>query len=740
MNNFPSHLTKGEILFEKYKILKQIKKTEFLQIYLGKNIRTNESILIKIEPKGTKKKKGILETESYYLNLLKSSGIPIIKQIGYYNNNIISIQMNLGLSLSKIFDKFYHCFSIKDITMIAIQILERIKFIHSKNVIHSNINLDNLFIDFSLFNNVVYLTGFDHAIKCDNVNNNKHLMNNKHNLIFSSINSMKGNKINKKDDLESLSYILLYLLKGELPWEFIAHDLKLNEKNKKWKIYQLKKYFCLDLFCEEIPEEFKLFFNYVKELKIKEEIDYNYCFNLFYTIFKKNDIINDGIFSWYQEKRNNKNKIIKSYYKYLWQKKFLQKSTSCNNLIFENYIENDNEQNNLKKSNSCFLNIYNSNIFTKSKKITYNKNIITTNTKIKSEREKCSISLDEEKEYSIEGEIDNEEKLKTYKKKKAKKIIKRQLINDNLNPNKDELIYKTKNNSKIKTNNSISLKNENQLYTEYIIKHIPYIKIKKEPNVIKDKSKLINYTFKDINNINKNVKKKVSLNIKDLISNNNTKSKIINKLIKSENISVKKLANNTKELKIDKIIKVSKKKLNQTLKLDNQSNHKNIFVHNDTPIKQAIKRNIYSNISNKPENTISSYNHKINDFYRPKMKNMHSSKILKNNIIYPTSYNTSNDNSEYNIKPKKIKKNSFTIIHNSISKLNLIQNISNIYVTKSYFDEPKNVYIKPKNINVKKGKIKNMILKIKGNKSQEIYSSNFESKSEMENSHNYYYI
>ena len=61
---------KGRILFEKYKILKRIEKASFLQIYLGKNILTNELIIIKIEQKNSKKKKGILENEAYFLNLL----------------------------------------------------------------------------------------------------------------------------------------------------------------------------------------------------------------------------------------------------------------------------------------------------------------------------------------------------------------------------------------------------------------------------------------------------------------------------------------------------------------------------------------------------------------------------------------------------------------------------------------------------------------------------------------------
>ena len=64
------------------------------------------------------------------------------------------------MSLSEIFDKYFRGFNIKDITMIAIQILERIKSIHSKNIIHHNINPDNLYIDFSKFQNVIYLNNF----------------------------------------------------------------------------------------------------------------------------------------------------------------------------------------------------------------------------------------------------------------------------------------------------------------------------------------------------------------------------------------------------------------------------------------------------------------------------------------------------------------------------------------------------------------------------------------------------
>ena len=336
--------------------------------------------------------------------------------------------------------------------------------------------------------------------------------------------------------------------------------------------------------------------------------------------------------------------------------------------------------------------------------------------------------MEEEKEYSIEGEIENKENMKTYKKKKVKKIIKRKFISLNQN---NESLYKTKNNIKTKSNN---LNDEKQLYTDYIIKRYPYLKIDKEQNKIKNRSKIINTTFKDFN---QNIKKKNSLNIKDLFSTNHNK-KIINKSFKSENISVKKIANKSKTLKIGNMIRVLKKNFNQTIKLGNKLIKENNIIHNETPAKKIIKRNIYSKNSNKPEYTISSYTNITKNKEKPKLRNMNSNNLLRNNNIYLTSCNVSRDNSENNLNQNKMrKKKSYTIIHNSISKLNLIQNISNIYVTKSYFDEPKNVYIKPKNINAIKGKMKNVILKIKGNKN---INEDIESKSEKEISLNYYYL
>ena len=661
MNN----LSKGKKLFEKYEIIKLIKENDLLKIYLAKKILTNELIIIKLEKirknygkNIIRKKKGILETELYFLNIIKSEqGFPYIKEIKYYDFfNIISVQNFLGEKLIDIFEKKYRYFNIKDITMIAIQILERIKLIHSKNIIHSNINPNNIYIDFSHFKNIIFLSGFSHAIKYGN-NINK-IYYEKDDLIFSSINKMQNIKLNKKDDLESLGYILIFLLKGELPWELIFYDKNKNYEEKKRKILILKKHYMdinnnILLSDKNIPEEFILFINYIKEIKSNEEIDYNYCFNLFYTIFQKNNIINDGIFSWYQEKIKNNNFIktkINSYNKYKWQKKFLQKNISFNNITIENKI------NKIKKSNSCYIYPYN----------VYNKLFLEENFKnkknLKKNENSICISSPEEKDYSIEGEINKEEEIiSTYKKKKAKKIFKNKIINKNLNN-----INQTQKNSRKKISCFLNLiKKQKKLNNnnELIIKKIPYFTTRNEK--IKSKNKLMS---------------------------------------KSGNTSVlEKLINKTKPL-----IQYNQHKIPKTI----QVTRKNSFYKKPRTIK-------FDN----------------------------SKRIFKNNIMLPyISFALNNKKIEK--VPMKINQdnNYYTIINNSISKLNLIQNVSNIFLTKSYFEEPKsNIYIKPKyKIKKTKRKIKNIILNYDENKKQKNINNlryNIEIKNEKNNNStiNYYF-
>jgi len=343
----------------------------FGEIYKGKNIPLNFDLAIKCE--SSQRKHRQLKYESTVLNYLQGDrypppiGIPALYDFLTSENFSFMMMELLGPSLEDLFDICHNKFSLKTILSLGDQMLSRIEFLHSRNLIHRDIKPDNFLMGLYKNKSIVHICDFGLCKKYKD-KNGKHIpFKDRKSLVgtsrYASIYSHLGYELSRRDDLESLGYMLIYFLKGSLPWEYVKG---LNNSEKIRKIYQIKKNYNLAELCQGIPEEFKLFLNYVKSLTFLKEPDYNYCFSLFYGIFKKMKIINDGIFSWYQEKNKENPNKKKEFYNRLWNNKYFDNKISGTSIFKNNNEENNTFNNksniisNIKKSNSCFLNIHNS--------------------------------------------------------------------------------------------------------------------------------------------------------------------------------------------------------------------------------------------------------------------------------------------------------------------------------------------------------------------------------------------
>ena len=81
---------------------------------------------------------------------------------------------------------------------------------------------------------------------------------------YMSIHSHFGKTQSRRDDLESIGYVLIYFAKGRLPWQGIKTGNNIKEKYRKIRDSKMKT--PINVLCEGLPSQFVTFMNYVKKL------------------------------------------------------------------------------------------------------------------------------------------------------------------------------------------------------------------------------------------------------------------------------------------------------------------------------------------------------------------------------------------------------------------------------------------------------------------------------------------
>ena len=642
----------NKLIFKKYKIVKLISEGIFGQIHLVLNEKTKKFYAMKSEFKNSNYH--ILEQEAYNLYSIKGFGIPEFISFGKINNYNILIEELLGKSLLTLFEQNNYQFSISDICLISIQLIDRIEFIHSKTLVHRDIKPENFLIGIEN-PNIIYLTEFGLCTKYCSSKTGKHIMPGFRGtftgtLKYSSANAQRGNQQSRRDDIESLGYTILYFMKGKLPWQNLSQ--KYNEKDIYVKTYAMKKYMPVGKLCIGLPQEMEEYFKYSRNLKFKEEPDYEYLRKLFKSILNDNGYnnIEELNFSWVN---NFQGKSAKIKTKRTLSPKARLYLKIKNQMKFKKELESDHSYTVDKtKINKTMNNNYNSGV------LNYDRII--------------SLAQNEKKELKLKNPNQN------------------QNLNNIAKINRDSLDLNNNNNNR---------ENLDKIDFEKKINQIKKLPNKEKQIQTKDKYATSSELYNN-NNTNKLQKNINNIKINNKIEKNNYYNKInINEnMNKKKNINPKPIdlnqINNNKNLDIDVDNNYKMKKLNFNDNINNYYTTDN----NQYNIKNV--KNVTNAIIENPmlAKTLSLNNNNINLTYINNQENnfinLNENKINNNNIIAKqktTNFrNINNNNMNIMMGERKdvIRNDNLKFINNKYQNLNnksfkIQNNINNNYNYKN---------------------------------------------------------
>eukprot|EP01063_Lacrimia_lanifica_P040235 TRINITY_DN905_c0_g3_i1.p1 TRINITY_DN905_c0_g3~~TRINITY_DN905_c0_g3_i1.p1 ORF type:complete len:364 (+),score=105.53 TRINITY_DN905_c0_g3_i1:63-1154(+) len=288
----------------KFRIGRRIGGGSFGEIYQGTDITTLEPVAIKLELAKTRHPQLLYESRLYkVLHHGKPGGVPGIPMVRWFgvegDFNVMVVDL-LGPSLEDCFNYCGRLFSNKTVLMLADQMIGRVEFLHSRDFLHRDIKPDNFLMGLSRKAHHVYMIDFGLAKKFRDPKTHHHIPYRDGKSLtgtarYASVNTHTGIEQSRRDDLESVGYILMYFLKGQLPWQ----GLKAYTKKEKYdRIAERKMQTSISELCGGLPHEYANYMHYVRSLRFDDKPDYPTLRSRFRDLLAKEGGKIDYVYDW----------------------------------------------------------------------------------------------------------------------------------------------------------------------------------------------------------------------------------------------------------------------------------------------------------------------------------------------------------------------------------------------------------------------------------------------------------
>lgn len=234
-----------------------------------------------------------------YDELKGNSGVPTVYYTGQqYNYNILVMEL-LGKNLDSVFEECKKKFNLKTILLLFDQMLDRIELLHEHGFVYRDIKPENFMFGNNDKKDILYLIDFGLSKRYRSQLTRQHIPYREESTLtgtarYCSINAHSGEQ-SRRDDLEAIGYLLVYFMKGSLPWQGLPRNHQIPQMKL---IEQKKRSIPLEDLCRDLPDTFRQYIEYCRNLDFKSKPDYRYLKKLFHKLADSQNIVYDNIYDW----------------------------------------------------------------------------------------------------------------------------------------------------------------------------------------------------------------------------------------------------------------------------------------------------------------------------------------------------------------------------------------------------------------------------------------------------------
>ena len=272
-------LSKGQMIQNQWQVVDLVGHGGFGEVYKGTDTRNNRPVAIKVEPRTPR---SWLYHEARIMKDLNVQGVRGVPSLHYFGeepnlDHRFLIMSFLGLSLEDLHER-HQRFSLKTTLMLMYQMVSLLQRLHAAGYVHRDLKPDNFLlgsdaktlfiIDFGLSNKYVTTDAENNTIHKPMQTDRPFIGTTR----YASLNTHKGVSQSRRDDLESLIYIGVYMYRGRLPWT----GLNINDRDaKERKIGEMKDQLTPEQICSRCPVVFPKLLAYARQTQFEDALEYD---------------------------------------------------------------------------------------------------------------------------------------------------------------------------------------------------------------------------------------------------------------------------------------------------------------------------------------------------------------------------------------------------------------------------------------------------------------------------------